>query len=87
MERQGPSGPAILALVLGVLSLTGGGIFAGLPAWIIGSDELRRIEKGRSSQAGHGLAYAGTVLGILGTLISLVAITVVVGLATNWFRR
>lgn len=87
MERQGPSGPAIVALVLGILSLTGGSLFTGIPAWIVGSDELRRIRRGRSSRSGHGLAYAGTVLGIVGTVVGIGTLAVVAWITTNGFPR
>ncbi|HVT59924.1 MAG TPA: DUF4190 domain-containing protein [Thermoanaerobaculia bacterium] len=61
------SSQAVTALVLGIL----GTIccpFLGPVAWFLSNSELRAIQEARSPKAGEGLATAGKVLGIIGTL-------------------
>lgn len=55
-------------LVLGILSLTICGIFGPI-AWAMGRGELNRIMAGEASPQGRGLANAGMICGIVGTLV------------------
>src|SRR5262249_34475079 len=73
-----------LTLTLGILSVVlmiGGlligppvgpviGLACSLPAWIIGQGDRRRIQQGRIAPSDQGLATAGWVCGIVGTLIN-----------------
>ena len=66
--QQGASTKAIVALVLGILGLA----FCpptAIVAWIIGKQELNAIARGESSAQGRGLALAGFILGIIGTVL------------------
>ena len=72
--QEGPSGTAIVALVLGILSFLGGGCVTGLPAWLIGRAELDRIRTGQAPIAGRGIAQAGMILGIITTVVTGLAI-------------
>lgn len=63
---------ATISLVLGILGLVCFGIFAGIPALILGILALKDIKKGEGSLAGSGMAIAGIVLGICSIVISLV---------------
>jgi hypothetical protein len=62
-----------IALVLGVLSILGGGLFGvgapflGIPAWVL-ANQVRREVSPLDPQ--YGLARAGKVCGILGLFIA-----------------
>jgi hypothetical protein len=68
---------AIGALVCGILSMTCAGfpgIILGPVGLALGARSRRRISQSGGSLRGEGLAQAGIVLGILGTVISIVYI-------------
>lgn len=59
-----------IALVLGILGVVCCGLLAPV-AWIMGSSELKSIRAGSSPASGEGLAKAGMILGIIGTVLLL----------------
>jgi len=61
--------PTII-LVLGILGVVCCGLMAPV-AWIMGSSELKSIRAGSSPASGEGLAKAGMILGIIGTVLLL----------------
>ncbi len=65
----GASSNAIIALVLGILSYIACGIFAAIPAWIIGKKEINEINAGRAPEAGLTLAKIGMWLGIVNVIL------------------
>ena len=67
MQREPASNRAIWSLVLGILGLILCGLLAPF-AWWLGAAELRDIKAGLSPDSGQGLATAGMVLGIIGTV-------------------
>ncbi len=72
-EPAGPavnSGKAVASLVLGVLSFCVF-FFAGVPAAILAGLALGDIRRGRGRVKGQGLAIAGLVLGLIGTLLTV----------------
>ncbi|HKI05973.1 MAG TPA: DUF4190 domain-containing protein [Thermoanaerobaculia bacterium] len=64
---QSTSTQAIASIVLGILSLFCCPLLAPI-AWYIGNQELKAIQEGRSPASGEGIAKAGKILGIIGTL-------------------
>lgn len=68
MQHEPASSRAVWALVLGILGVILCGILAPF-AWWLGAAELRDIRAGFAPQSGQGLATAGMVLGIIGTVI------------------
>jgi hypothetical protein len=62
------SSQAITALVLGIVGFVCCQLAAPV-AWYLGNQELRSIREGRSSPAGQGMATAGKILGIIGTVL------------------
>jgi Domain of unknown function (DUF4190) len=56
------------AFWLGVASLVCCGLFTGIPAIVVGAMALRDIEASRGRLVGKGMAWAGIILGIIGTL-------------------
>jgi hypothetical protein len=67
---------AIWALVLGILSLVCCGLFAGIPAIILGQMAKSEIDTSGGLQSGRGMAVAGFVLGIIGVVWTVVALIV-----------
>jgi hypothetical protein len=66
-QPQSTSTQAITSLVLGVLSLFCCPLLAPI-AWYLGNQELKAIREGRSPATGEGIAKAGMILGIIGTI-------------------
>ena len=79
----------VLALVLGIVGLFVIQLVAPF-AWIVSNRELRGIEAGRRDPTNRGLAVAGKVMGIIGTIllaigivVAVVAIIVLVAVSTS----
>lgn len=70
------SSNAIWALVLGILSWVLCGLFAAIPAWIIGKKEINLINSGQSDPSGKTLAQIGMWLGIIQVILSILALIV-----------
>ena len=62
------SSKATLILVLGILGIVCCGLLAPV-AWYLGNEELKGIDAGRLSEANRGMANAGKILGIIGTVL------------------
>jgi hypothetical protein len=72
--QQQTSKKAIWALVLGILSRVCCGLFAGIPAIILGNMARSEIDASGGLQSGRGMAVAGFVLGIIGVVWTIVAL-------------
>jgi hypothetical protein len=71
-----------LILVLGILSLLVCG-FLGIPAWVMGNNDLKEIDAGAMDPAGRGNTNAGRICGMIGTILLVVGFLIaaaVVGL-------
>jgi flagellar basal body-associated protein FliL/predicted nucleic acid-binding Zn ribbon protein len=82
-QLQEEPGRGATILVLGILSMIMLGFIAGIPAWVMGNRDLRKIRDGTIAAGQWGLTAAGRVLGIIGTLLTLgaaVAVVVVIAL-------
>ena len=62
-----------ISLILGILGIVCCGLLAPV-AWVMGSQELKAIKAGTSAASGEGLAKAGMILGIIGTVLLLFGI-------------
>ncbi len=71
---------ATTSLVLGIASLVCLGFLAGIPAMIIARRATGEIDAANGALGGRGVATAGFVTGLIGTLFSIVAIVALVGL-------
>lgn len=71
-----------LILVLGILSLV---LCAplGIPAWIMGSGDLKQMDAGAMDPSGRSVTNAGRICGIIGTI--LMALGLVVGVVVFGF--
>jgi hypothetical protein len=68
MTSGGPSSRATTALVLGILGLLCCGLL-GIPAIILGKQEMNLIDQGLAPVEGRGLAQAGFILGIVSLVL------------------
>lgn len=62
-----------LILTFGILGFVCCGLL-GIPAWIMGSADLKEIQSGRMDPTGHGLTQAGMILGIITTIIAILQV-------------
>ena len=67
-------GRAVAALVLGLLSMTCMGLFAGIPAIVLGAMSRKEIDRSRGALTGSGMAAGGIVTGLFGTGFSMVVL-------------
>jgi hypothetical protein len=74
MQQEGASSTSIIALVLGILSFFGPGCLTGIPAWIVGRNELKKIDAGESPAAGRTMAQIGMILGMVTTALTGLAV-------------
>ena len=72
-QAQSASTQAITSLVLGIIGIVCCGLAAPF-AWYFGNQELQAILAGTSPAAGEGLAKAGKILGIIGTVLLLLTL-------------
>ena len=68
-----------LILVLGILSLIVCG-FLGIPAWIMGTSDLKEIDSGTMDPSGRSATNAGRICGMIGTILLIVGVGVVIAL-------
>jgi hypothetical protein len=75
---------AVASLVLGILSLACGGLVLGVPAIFLGFGAKKQIERSGGGLGGGGLATAGIVTGITGTVASfLFVVGMAIAIATG----
>jgi len=60
----------VLVLVLGILGLVGCGILTAIPAWVIGSGDLKAMDAGTMDPSGRSLTNAGKICGMIATIIA-----------------
>ena len=66
-----PTGKAIAAMVTGILGLTMCCFPIGIVAWVLGKQAEREIRASGGRLGGDGMAKAGWIMGIIGTVGSL----------------
>ena len=67
----------VLILVLGILGLVGCGIFTAIPAWIMGSNDLKAMAAGTMDPSGRSMTNAGKICGMISTIITIIAVVLV----------
>jgi hypothetical protein len=75
------AGNAVAALVCGILSLVMCGFFTGIPAMILGRRAKREVEASAGQLGGEGIATAGFVTGLIGTLLWGIPLLIVLVIA------
>jgi hypothetical protein len=70
-----------LVLVFGILSLVLGvlGLPFGIAAWVMGHQDLKKINAGAMDPEGRGLTLAGKICGTVGTILQCFMLLVVIG--------
>jgi predicted Zn finger-like uncharacterized protein len=65
-----------LILVLGVVSIVIHilGVPLGLPAWIMGARDLKKMDRGDMDPTGRGTTQAGYICGIIGTILGALTV-------------
>jgi len=58
-------------MILGILGLVCCGLFAGVPALILGNMAQKEITSSGGTQTGEGMAKAGVILGIIAVALSV----------------
>ena len=86
------SSNAIISLVLGILSYIMCPVILGIAAWIMGNNELKAIDSGRSPEAGRMLANIGKWLGIVNIILTVIGVIVFIilmslGVITSMFNN
>ena len=80
---QDQSGQPYAAMITGIVSLVlacgyGVGLLASPVAWYLGKSSMNRIDASQGQLGGRGMAQAGMILGIVGTVLLVLAIVAVV---------
>ena len=60
---------AVVALVLGIIGLVTGCAIVSPIALVLGRNAMKEIDASEGTQGGRGMAQAGFILGIIGTVI------------------
>ena len=63
-----------LILVLGILSLVLCWFFTGIPAWIMGKDDLAKIKAGQMDPEGESITKGGMICGMICCILSIISI-------------
>lgn len=76
--RRPSSGSAVTALILGILGLVMCGPFTAIPAIIVGRRATSEIDASNGQLEGRGMAQAGFILGVIGTVLGALALLFVI---------
>jgi hypothetical protein len=68
------AGRGATILVVGILSVVLLGFILGIPAWVMGRRDGKKIRAGVIDAKERGLTRAGMILGIIGTFLSITLI-------------
>jgi hypothetical protein len=63
-------------LTLGILSLVICGPIMGPIAWVMGNTDLKEMAAGRMDRSGEGMTKAGQIIGMVATILSIVALCI-----------
>lgn len=66
------NGSGTAALILGIISIACCGLLAGIPAIILGKKGMALADSGQANN--RGVAQAGYILGIIGTILSVLGL-------------
>jgi hypothetical protein len=69
---------ALWSMILGILGIVCCGIFAGIPALILGNSAKKEIASSGGAQTGDGMAKAGVILGWISIAFSILGIIFVI---------
>jgi hypothetical protein len=61
-------------------------IALGVPAWAMGHGDLKKIQAGTMDPRGRGRTQAGKILGMIGTLLSILVVLAAIALLIYWIN-
>ena len=64
----------VVILVLGILAWSCSCPLFGIPAWVMGSHDLREMRAGRMDRSGESLTQIGRILGMVNVIIALIGL-------------
>lgn len=70
-------GRGVMILIFGILSLVSLGPFLGIPAWVMGYNDLKKIKEGIIPVSEKGMTQAGMILGIISVVLTILLILAV----------
>ena len=53
-------------------------LFIALPAWVLGSKDMRKLNAGEMDPTGKGMTQGGLICGIIGTIFALINLLLLV---------
>jgi len=71
-----------LILTLGILSFVIAGVLTAIPAWVMGSRDLKKMDAGIMDSEGRALTMAGQILGKVCSILTIVVVTIILLAAT-----
>jgi hypothetical protein len=69
-------GRGTMILLFGILGLLCLGPFLGIPAWVMGNTDMKKIKQNLIAPSEYGNTHAGKILGIIGTFISMGSVVI-----------
>ena len=69
-----------MILAFGIIAFVTGCFIFGLMAWMMGREDQQAMKRGRMDQSGMGMTQAGTILGMINCILTLLAVLFYVGL-------
>jgi hypothetical protein len=63
------AGRGVMILILGIISLVSLGPILGIPAWVMGYKDLKKIKAGIIAASEKSMTQAGMILGIISTVL------------------
>ena len=71
--------------VFGILSIFGLGPILGIPAWIMGRNDMKRLRESTIPWSDRSLTRTGMILGIIGTFLmpAIIAIGIIAALMVS----
>ena len=67
-----------MILVFGILGIMGVCIIFSILAWVMGNEDLAKMNAGRMDPSGRGLTNAGRILGMISCIIGILGIVILV---------
>jgi len=67
-----------MILVFGILGILGWCIIFSILAWVMGNEDLAKMDAGRMDPSGRGLTNAGRILGMISCILGILAIIILV---------
>jgi hypothetical protein len=75
-----------MILAFGIIAIVSGlGLIFGPIAWVMGNNDLREMESGAMDPEGESMTQIGRILGMIATILSIVAVLIGCGIFVVYF--